>query len=59
MESKEPSVDLKDEKQKFHTEGEPLPAELIPLFRLLLKEPTGHDFETCPICKKCCFPQFD
>jgi len=32
---------------------EPIPAELIPLFRVLLrKPPQGHDFKTCPVCKK-------
>jgi len=32
---------------------EPIPAELIPLFRVLLrKTPQGHDFKTCPVCKK-------
>ena len=32
---------------------EPIPAELISLFRILLKKPPqGHDFKTCPVCKK-------
>ena len=29
-------------------------AELVALFRLLMREPpTGHDFRTCPSCKQC------
>jgi len=32
---------------------EPIPTELISLFRILLrKPPQGHDFKTCPVCKK-------
>ena len=28
-------------------------AELLPLFRLLTKEPPkGHDFKTCPLCRQ-------
>jgi hypothetical protein len=28
-------------------------AELLPLFRLLTREPPkGHDFKTCPLCKE-------
>ena len=28
-------------------------AELLPLFRLLTREPPkGHDFKSCPLCKE-------
>jgi len=27
--------------------------DLLPLFRLLMREPPqGHDFKTCPLCKR-------
>jgi len=27
--------------------------QLLPLFRLLVREPpNGHDFDTCPVCKR-------
>lgn len=34
-------------------EGEHASAELVALLRLLTREPPpGHDFTTCPICKR-------
>jgi hypothetical protein len=35
------------------SEGEPVSRELVALLRLLTREPPpGHDFKTCPICKR-------
>ena len=49
------SVSVNANKPGCDTPGrkEPIPAELIPLFRVLVrKTPQGHDFKTCPVCKK-------
>ena len=38
----------KELKQEEHA-----PSDLLPLFRLLMKEPPqGHDFKTCAVCKQ-------
>jgi len=40
----------KEPKQEEHVPSAP---ELLPLFRLLMKEPPqGHDFKTCAVCKQ-------
>jgi len=40
----------KELKQEEHVHSAP---DLLPLFRLLMREPAqGHDFKTCPICTR-------
>jgi hypothetical protein len=42
------------------TKGDRVPAELIALLRMLLREPPpDHNFETCEICKKNGIMQLD
>jgi hypothetical protein len=47
-----PNGEAQPEKQKETTQ-DARRAELIALFRLLVREPPpDHDFRTCPICKR-------
>jgi len=46
---KEPNEDVRKEVREEADELD----ELLPLLRLLLREPPeGHDFKTCPICRR-------
>jgi len=43
----------KEDREKEPKQEEHAPADLLPLFRLLMKEPPqGHDFKTCAVCKQ-------
>jgi hypothetical protein len=49
-----------DESGNQEPKEEHVPAELIALFRILLKEPPpDHNFETCEICKRHGITQLD
>jgi hypothetical protein len=51
MESGNPCVN--NDQRKDSEESEDEIQQLLPLFRLLMREPPeGHDFATCPICKR-------
>jgi hypothetical protein len=42
----------KSEKESNEGEQGKSSRDLLPLFRLLMREPPqGHDFKTCPLCK--------
>jgi len=47
------SVNANKPDRETPAQKERIPAEIIPLFRVLLrKPPQSHDFKTCPVCKK-------
>jgi hypothetical protein len=53
MDSKSAQMKSEAEVQRRETQKEPIPAELIPLFSILITQPAKeHDFKTCPVCKR-------